>query len=274
MEEDHRRFGHRDGRRLGTLIVSLNSIPAGAGGDIVFPHTSSQFFLSQKTDASYLEKVCDGSAVANAKPTRFNSFSPRGQGLLMYNIVENEHLYSDPWPEERGEYLHCPLKGEDKWVLVFSWYNKPVKHYNPQTTRIFRAFTDFNPANLGLSTEFYHVLHTGDLVHVIDESGMNGWWDGIINGVRKFFPGNHVLPVVAAAIEDTPAASKDAQDQKPTFRLPEEYSNYEVKEREEFLKLIEQRAREAEAQAAKAAENPAQEEAAPTKKAEELKDEL
>jgi hypothetical protein len=253
-EQDFKPFGHRDAKRVATPNTPSNKPKPNNKKNTTFPHTLPEFFLTEKNSIPYLEDICRGPIL---KSVRFNDFSKRGNGLLIYTMLENERLNDNGEPDSRSEYLHCPVRGADKWVLSFSWYHSPVKMYDPKTTPLHRAFTEYDPAQHRLSEEYFHHLHADDMIHVVDPNGLNGWNEGIINGVRKFYPGNHALPLFKPEeAEDLNQIYKRIGEAPAVLEIrdPKQYQNAEELARAAHLKEVEKffsNAKKAEADAEK-----------------------
>lgn len=239
FEQDYKPFAHRAAKRVGSIHVVLNTLTPENGGDIVFPHTMSEFQLTERNNHPYLEDICRGAVL---KPVRFNDFSTRGNALMAYTMLENERINGEGEADSRSEYLHCPVRGADKWILTFSWYHKPTQMFNPHQTPLHQAFTEYDPVANKLSEEFFHHIRPDDLIHVVDNTDPNGWHEGIINGVRKFFPGNHALPVfdLSKAEEHNHVYKKLAKERpEGEIRDPVEYKNMEERARAAHLKEVE-----------------------------------
>ena len=90
----------------------------------------------------------------------------------------------------------------------------------PQTVMYVRALYDYE-ADDRTSLSF----HEGDVIQVITQLE-SGWWDGVINGVRGWFPSNYCQ--VIASPEDVLESKQNG------VRDPEDEEAYEDEEEEEF----------------------------------------
>ncbi|KAI1824827.1 ras GEF [Xylaria intraflava] len=76
----------------------------------------------------------------------------------------------------------------------------------PPGTLYMRALYDFE-AQDRTSLSF----HEGDIIHVITQLD-SGWWDGVINGVRGWFPSNYCEPVAGPDAPSDPPSNGEAYD--------------------------------------------------------------
>jgi len=108
--------------------------------------------------------------------TQYNSF-PTQSGQIAETVVQ----YTDE-----------PTQTNSPRLPSAAQYNSPSRGNVPQPVMYVRALYDYE-ADDRTSLSF----HEGDIIQVITQLE-SGWWDGVINGVRGWFPSNYCQAIASS----------------------------------------------------------------------------
>jgi hypothetical protein len=112
-----------------------------------------------------------------------------GNGYTETTNYHSEHQHNGAPLSRRHEYTNARGLSGNAQMIEDRFNTLPSQPPQPQPVTYVQALYDYE-ADDRTSLSF----HEGDIIQVITQLD-SGWWDGVINGVRGWFPSNYCQPI-------------------------------------------------------------------------------